>query len=91
MVLKKLNEERNWPKFYDKYTYSVGDKLTHVWQVWYEKNGFKYFILCQGTEQEVREYLESEMGYMGRYSGMTETEVDMTKKLGCKIYIAPEI
>ena len=61
-----------------------------VWQIAYKKNGFKYYLYVQGTEPAVREYMESEMGYMGSYTALTDEEVKMVKTLRCPIYEAPD-
>lgn len=66
------------------------DAVIGVWQVWYETRMFKYFILVQGTEAEMQNYLSSEMGYIGRYHALTETEIREARDLGTPIYIAPQ-
>lgn len=67
-----------------------GGWIERVWQVWYEKNGFKFCILVQGTEYEVHDYLNSELGYMGGYSAMSDAEIGYAKALRIPIYIAPQ-
>ena len=52
---------------------------------------FTYFILIQGTEEEMQDYLNSEMGYVGRYSALPENEVRKARDLGTPIYRAPKI
>ena len=53
-------------------------------------NGFQYQLYVRGTEPAVRDYMESEMGHMGAYHALSDTEVEMVKELGCKIYEAPD-
>ena len=48
------------------------EAATGVWQVWYENRMFNYFILIQGTEEEMQDYLNSEMGYVGRYRALSQ-------------------
>ena len=64
--------------------------LEHVWQVEYEHNYFKYKIFVRGTEPEMQDYLESEMGFVGKYSACSEAELDAIQKLKLNIYIAPK-
>ena len=62
-----------------------------VWTVSYEINKFLVPILVEGTEPEMQEYMESEMGYVGRYHALTNEEVRQAKMLGLKVYIAPKL
>lgn len=64
--------------------------LVEVWRVWYVINGFKVFILVKGTEPEMQDYLTSEMGYVGRYSAITEQEESDAIQLGANIYLCPQ-
>lgn len=48
------------------------EAVTDVWQVWYKNRMFNYFILIQGTEEEMEDYLYSEMGYVGRYRALSQ-------------------
>lgn len=66
------------------------EAVTGVWQVWYENRMFNYFILIQGTEEEMQDYLNSEMGYVGRYRALPENEVRKARDLGTPIYLAPQ-
>ena len=62
-----------------------------VWQVTYEKNRFKFSIFVEGTEPEMRAYLNSEMGFVGSYHACTKDEVKAARLLRFPIYIAPEL
>lgn len=53
-------------------------------------NGFDYPIFIYGTDADFREYCESEIGYVPRYSGATDKEVEAGKLLRMKFYLAPE-
>lgn len=68
------------------------------WLVAFWKNGFEGKMLVFGTEEELWNYLNSEIGggddrHIGNYSykGATEQEVEAAKLLRIKAYIAPEI
>lgn len=68
------------------------------WLVAFWKNGFEGKMLVYGTEEELWNYLNSEIGggddrRIGDYSykGATEEEVKAAKLLKIKAYIAPEI
>lgn len=67
------------------------EAVTDVWQVWYKHRMFNYFILIQGAEEEMEDYLYSEMGYVGRYRALPENEVRKARDLGTPIYRAPKI
>lgn len=64
--------------------------VEQVWQIQYEDNGFKYKIFVRGTEPEMQAYMESELGFVGRYSACTDSELSAIKTLNLPIYIAPE-
>ena len=66
------------------------DQVVQVWQIGYKINGFDYALFVEGTENEVRDYMDSEMGFMGRYSACTDDEIAAAKKLRFPIYIAPQ-
>lgn len=59
-----------------------------IWIVYPEIKGFKVAIFVEGTEDEVRDYMESEFGYMPAYTGATNDEIASAKKLRLPIYIA---
>ena len=62
-----------------------------VWKVSYMMHGFKLTLLVRGTEPEMQDYLESEMGYVGSYYALNDDEVEMAKKLRMSVYCAPEL
>lgn len=62
-----------------------------VWRVEYKNNYFQQVILVRGTWHEMLDYMESEMGFVGRHHALTEDEIQAAKKLDLKIYIAPEL
>ena len=57
------------------------------WLVKINNNGFESKFLVFGTEDGMREYLTSELGYMPGYAGATEAEVAAAKLIGVKAYI----
>lgn len=68
------------------------------WIVRFWKNGFEGVMLVYGTEDELWEYLNSEIGgaapgHIGdySYSGATGKEVEMARALKIKAYICPEV
>lgn len=67
------------------------NQLEHVWKVVYENNYFEQPIFVRGTEDEMREYMESEFGYVGKYHACNDQQVDYINKLRLKIYIAPQL
>ena len=69
---------------------SNGD-IELIWRVEYEYRGFKQLILVRGTENEMRAYMDSEMGYVGRYSACSDREIDAAKVLKLPVYIAPKL
>jgi len=67
------------------------NQIEEVWKVEYMNNYFKQVLFIRGTEDEFRSYMESEFGYVGRYSGCTDDEIAAVNKLRIPIYIAPEL
>lgn len=67
------------------------NQVEQVWRIEYENKMFQQIILVRGTEDEVREYMDSEMGFMGKYHALTESEIQAAHKLDIKIYIAPKL
>lgn len=65
--------------------------VEQVWKVTYRNNGFDAVVLVRGTEPEMQEYLESEFGYVGSYYALSKEEARACKKMGFRIYIAPQI
>lgn len=65
--------------------------LEQIWQIEYSIHGFEYKLFIRGTEPEVHNYMDSEMGYMGGYSSCTDREIEAVKLLKLPIYIAPEL
>lgn len=61
------------------------------WLIRYDINGFKMITLVNGTEEEMLEYMRSEIGSNFSYVGATDTDVVCGKKLGIPVYFAPEI
>ena len=69
-------------------------EIEHVWKYKIIQHGFNSYLFCRGTETEVREYIESEFPEAGKKSwhhALTDNEVDMVKKLGLTVYLAPKI
>ena len=62
--------------------------MKRVWIVRNKENGFEYIILVKGTEDEVVDYIRSELKSAFTYCGATEDEVKMATMLGIKIYLA---
>ena len=62
-----------------------------VWRLEPVINGFRTFLLVEGTEAEMWEYAQSELGTIPAYTGASEDEVKALKKMGAKIYIAPKL
>lgn len=68
------------------------------WLVGIEKNGFQAKMLVYGTEKEMQDYLNSEIGGSDErhtgdysYSGASASEVEFARALGIKAYIAPKM
>ena len=65
------------------------NQVERVWKINYTKNGFRWPIFIRGTEDEMRDYLESEMGYVGSYHALTKQEEDAVYQLQLTVYLAP--
>ena len=69
----------------------MNDRLELVWRVEYSNRLFNQLICVRGTEEEMRQYMESEFGHVGRYSSCTSKELDAIETLGIPIYLAPKL
>lgn len=65
--------------------------VEQIWRIEYQNKFFKQLILVRGTEPEMRDYMESEMGFLGKYSACTEKEISAANELKLPIYIAPKL
>lgn len=65
--------------------------VEQVWRVEYREKFFQWVLFIRGTEPEMQEYMESEIGYVGSYHAISDADIDRAKKLGFKIYLAPEL
>ena len=67
-------------------------ELVYVYRI--IQHGFNSYLFCRGTGSEVAAYVESEFPEAGKKSwhhALSDNEVDMVKKLGFTIYLAPKI
>lgn len=82
-------------KFYkddEGYIYPIRNGLLEeVWELKMEINGFNTYLYIRGTEQEMREYADSELPYDYSYHGLSKNEMEEITKLHQQIYIAPKI
>lgn len=62
-----------------------------IWIVRMEHRGFEGLILVYGSEDELRAYVTSELGYMPGYTGARDDEVEALRKMRVKVYLAPEV
>ena len=58
-----------------------------VWMVSYEVKGFKVKIFIERTEENLWNYMETELGGMHGYSGATDEDVKAAKTIGLQIYM----
>ena len=69
-------------------------EIEQVWEYRIIQHGFNSYLFCRGTGSEVAAYIESEFQEAGKKSwhhALTDNEVDMIKKLGFSVYIAPKL
>lgn len=66
------------------------NEIEETWRIEYENKMFQQLILVQGTESEMRAYMESEFGYVGRYSACTDAELRAANQLRIPVYLAPK-
>lgn len=69
-------------------------EIEQVWEYRIIQHGFNSYLFCRGTGSEVATYIESEFPEAGKKSwhhALTDNEVDMIKKLGFSVYIAPKL
>lgn len=79
------------PQYTNRKKYQRNGSPVEVWKVKYRQNLFDVFILIQGTEKEMWDYMDSEMGHVGSYYALTDEEIRATELLDIPIYLAPEI
>lgn len=60
------------------------------WLIRFWVNGFEGKMLVYGTEEELWDYLGSEIGNYS-YTGATEKEVQAAEVLHLKTYLCPEV
>lgn len=62
------------------------------WLVRVVCRGFESLMLVYGTEDEMRTYMCGEFDcYTPLYRGASDEEVSALKKMGAKVYLAPEV
>ena len=66
-------------------------KVEMIWRIEYEYKLFKWTLFVRGTYDEMRDYVESEIGYVGRHSACNEAEISAINKLHLPVYIAPKL
>lgn len=68
------------------------DSYRRNWLVRLVLNGFESAMAVYGTEEEMRQYLRSELeGCSFSYVGMSDERYSAYKALGGKCYLAPEL
>lgn len=60
--------------------------MERVWKIYYRCNGFDMPIAVRGTEDEMLEYVASELGYQYAYRAMSDEEVVLWKANHMKVY-----
>lgn len=69
-------------------------EVEQVWEYRIIQHGFNSYLFCRGTGSEVADYIESEFPEAGKKSwhhALSDNEVEMVKKLGFTVYIAPKL
>lgn len=57
------------------------------WKVTLDYHGFELYLVIQATEENLLDYLKSEVGRYKCYSGITKSELNAWKQAHCKVYI----
>jgi len=57
------------------------------WIINCQRNGFKYVVFVNATEERLRKYMASELPEAVSYSGARESEVEAARTLGLPIYL----
>lgn len=70
--------------------YDRNGGIVEVWMLVIKMNGFTSYMYVQGTEDEMLDYMESEIPTKFKYYALTEYEIKMVKRLDQKIFIAPQ-
>lgn len=61
--------------------------MKRYWIVKYTWNGFELPLFLYGTESEMQDYCQSELGRIPAYSGATDAQVEAGRALRMKFYI----
>jgi len=57
------------------------------WMVTCERNGFRYKIFVNATEERLQKYMESELPEAKSYCGATDSEIEAARLLKLPIYL----
>lgn len=61
---------------------------TRAWLITVKKNGFTFKVLVSGTEQDMRNYIDSELPDWKNYVGASENDIKAAQMLDMPIYLA---
>lgn len=61
--------------------------MARNWMITCERNGFRYKIFVNATEDRLHEYVESEIPEAVKYSGATDKDIESARQLGLPIYL----
>lgn len=57
------------------------------WMVTCERNGFRYKIFVNATEERLQKYISTELPEATRYTGATDNEIEAARLLKLPIYL----
>lgn len=58
-----------------------------TWIVICERNGFRFDIFVNATEERLRDYMETEIPEAVAYTGATEQEIEAARLLKLPVYL----
>ena len=69
----------------------LNGNIHETWDMKFFINGFEVHVYIEGTEDEIRDYFESELSKYATnpiYHAMTTNEIQLVKQLNLQIYLA---
>ena len=61
--------------------------MKRTWIIKCERNGFRYTVFVNSTEERLHKYLESELPEAKSYTGATEQELEAARILHLPVYL----
>ena len=61
--------------------------MNRNWMITCERNGFRYKVFVNTTEEALRDYMATELPEAVSYTGATDAEIEAARMLNLPIYL----